>query len=40
MLQSMGSQRVGHNWVTELTVVKNLPQCRTEETQVWVVKIP
>ena len=46
-LQSMGSQRVGHDWVTSLhftSEVKNLPSdachCRRHRFDPWVRKIP
>ena len=47
VLQSMGSQRVGHDWVTELNwsfhmaqMVKNRLQCRRFGFNPWVGKIP
>ena len=48
VLQSMGSQRVGHNWATELNrrkepvtqIVKTPLQCRGPRFDPWVGKIP
>ena len=43
VLQSMGSQRVGHNWATELNwteVLKNLPARQEWGFVPWVRKIP